>query len=83
MARVTYFVVLPFVASQDGEILAEDALEAQSADAARRKAERLADSKAGVVAFSRSGDPDLGDFDDAIVLAKHGRLPDDVAKYMD
>ena len=32
---------------------------------------------AGVIAFSRTGDIDLGDYDDAIMIAKYGDLPDD------
>ena len=47
----------------------------KSADAARRMAERLAPDKAGVVAFSASGDAELGEFDDQpVVLFKAGRL---------
>jgi hypothetical protein len=32
---------------------------------------------AGAVAFSRSGSPELGDFDDAVVLKSFGDVPED------
>jgi hypothetical protein len=46
-----------------------------SAETARRRAERLALTKAGVIAFSRTGDPATGDFEDAEILFAHGQLP--------
>jgi hypothetical protein len=33
----------------------------------------------GAVAFSRSGDPAMGEFGDAIVLEKFGEVPDDLS----
>ena len=49
----------------------------KSADAARRTAERLAPTKLGVVAFSSSGDAELGEFDDQpTILFRAGQLPD-------
>jgi hypothetical protein len=40
-------------------------------------AERLALTKAGVVAFSNSGDQELGEFDDSpIIIFKAGQLPE-------
>jgi hypothetical protein len=36
-------------------------------------------SNAGAVAFSRSGDPNLGDFEDAVILKTFGQVPDDFA----
>jgi hypothetical protein len=32
----------------------------------------------GAVAFSRTGDPDFGDFDDAVVLARYGETPENL-----
>ena len=49
----------------------------KSAEAARRMAERLAATKLAVVAFSTSGDAELGEFDDQpTILFKAGQLPD-------
>jgi hypothetical protein len=33
----------------------------------------------GAVAFSRTGDPDVGAFDDAVVLKKFGEVPTDLS----
>jgi hypothetical protein len=35
------------------------------------------------VAFSRSGDPSTGEFDDAVVLARVGEVPADLSAMMD
>jgi hypothetical protein len=32
---------------------------------------------AGAVAFSRSGDPNLGEFEDAVILQTFGDVPED------
>jgi hypothetical protein len=41
----------------------------------------LATTKAGAVAFSRTGDPELGDFADTVILLAQGEVPDDVVSY--
>jgi hypothetical protein len=33
----------------------------------------------GAIAFSRTGNPDVGKFEDAIVLLKLGHVPDDLS----
>ena len=58
MARLTYYVVLPFLRTSDGEVLVDEPIEVSDADRARRQAERVARSKGGAVAFSRR--PDRG-----------------------
>jgi hypothetical protein len=75
--RLTYYVVLPFVEAPRG-LLAEEAIEARAKDEAVRMGRRLAETKAGVVVFSRSGDPDLGEYEDAKILARFGRIPAEV-----
>lgn len=43
---------------------------------ARRTAERLAQSRVGVIAWSRTGDAELGDFDEEpVVFFRAGRIP--------
>jgi hypothetical protein len=37
-----------------------------------------AGSKAGAVAFSRTGDPDLGEYGNAVILARFGETPSDI-----
>jgi hypothetical protein len=75
---ITYFVALPFDRNEEGELVAGEAREAQSEMAARRIASALAGGKAGAIAFSRTGDPSTGEFDDAVILARYGETPDDV-----
>ncbi len=41
-----------------------------------RVAEATAARRHAVVAFSRTGDADTGDFDDPVILATHGDVPD-------
>ncbi len=75
MARETIYLVQAFVAKGKG-LRAEPAVACPSAERARRMAEKLAPTKAGVVAFSTSGDAELGDYDDMpTVFFKSGQLP--------
>ena len=80
MADVTYYVALPFTASEDGAAPGE-AAECQSAHAAIRKAEQLSrvSGNIGAVAFSRTGDPAIGEFLDAVLLKAFGNVPDDLS----
>lgn len=41
----------------------------------RRVAERAAMRKPAVIAFSRTGDMETGDFDEPVILALHGDVP--------
>jgi hypothetical protein len=77
MASVTYYVALPFVSTEDGEFVASEAQECQTATAAIRRAQSLASSHAGAIAFARTGDPATGDFDYAEVLQRFGQVPSD------
>lgn len=81
MASVTYHVVLPFIRNADGELIAEEAAEAPSAHSAVSRARAAAERKAGAIAFTRTGDPELGEFEDAVILAKFGDVPDDLAGF--
>jgi hypothetical protein len=76
MASVTYFVALPFVRTEDGDLVAGEAQERPTADAAIREARRMAATAAGAVAFCRTGDPSTGEFDDAVVIRRFGDVPD-------
>lgn len=35
----------------------------------------------GAIAFSKTGDPQLGEWNDAIILGRYGDVPDDLAPY--
>jgi hypothetical protein len=81
MADVTYYVALPFLRDDGGSPVAGAAEECQSPSAALRRAEVLskAAGSIGAVAFSRTGDPTIGEFGDAQVLRKFGEVPDDLS----
>ena len=77
MSTMTYYVALAFRRSEDGgEIVACDPKEARSAELAIRMANSVAakEGHCGAIAFSRTGDPALGDFDDAVILKAIGEV---------
>jgi hypothetical protein len=77
MARETTYIVQSFAIGRGTALKADQQIPCKSADAARRMAVRLAATELGVVAFSTSGDAELGEFDDQpTILFKAGRLPD-------
>ena len=78
---LTYFAVLPFSRTQDGDFLAEAAIEVRSAVEARAMAARMEGPERGAVAFSKTGDPQLGEWQDAVILGRYGDVPDDLASY--
>ncbi len=82
MADVTYYVALPFRASDDGVVAGEPA-ECQSASGAIKRAEALARlaENAGAVAFSRTGDPLIGEFQDAVLIKAFGEVPSEFAGF--
>lgn len=82
MPAITYFVALPIVIGEDGELFAGEGVECRTAQEAARRASVLATTNAGAVAFSRSGDPASGEFEPAVVLARFGELPSDLADLM-
>ena len=75
---MTYYVALAFTRSEDegGAIVACEPKEASNCDHAIRTAISLAtkDGNCGAIAFSRTGDPALGDFADAVVLRTVGEV---------
>ena len=78
MATMTYYVALAFMRSEDegGDIVACEPKEARSADQAIRMAGSMAteEGHCGAIAFSRTGDPALGDFEDAVILKTVGEV---------
>ena len=79
---VTYFVVQPFQTGKRGALLADPAVQATSEEHASRMAERMSRHKAGVVAFSRTGDPVTGEYEDAQIIAVYGSVPSEVSETM-
>jgi hypothetical protein len=80
MADVTYYVALPFAVGDDGPEPREG-IECPSPSAAVARAEILSRKEgfSGGIAFSRTGDPSLGDFSDAVVLRAFGHVPADLS----
>jgi hypothetical protein len=81
MADITYYVALPFLQDEGGSPMAGTAEECQTSTSALRRAEILsrAAGHIGAVAFSRTGDPMMGEFSEAKVLRKFGNVPDDLS----
>ena len=77
---VTYYVALPFIRTEDGSAPGQ-AQECQGESAAIRRAEGMSrdPANAGAVAFKRAGDPNVGEFSDAIVLKTFGDVPTDLS----
>jgi hypothetical protein len=77
MGKMTYYVALAFRKDEDdGGIVACDPREAQSSEQAIRMAASLAlqEGHCGAIAFSRTGDPALGEFEDAVILKAVGEV---------
>ncbi len=76
MTRETAHLVQSFSPGRGLALKAEKPIPCNSAEAARRMAERMAPAKTGVVAYTTSGDVETGDYDDQpTILFKSGRLP--------
>jgi hypothetical protein len=76
MTRETIYLVQSFSPGKGKRLDADPPIKCISSESARRRAEGLASTKAGVVAFSTSGDPESGDYDEEpTILFKAGRLP--------
>ena len=76
MTTMTYYVALAFMRSEEGEIVACEPKEARSSDQAILMAGTMAvmEGLCGAIAFSRTGDPVLGDFEDAVILKTVGEV---------
>jgi len=76
MARETIYLVQAFTTGRGTRLAADTPIRCKSSESALRRAEIMAETKAGVVAFSTSGDAELGDYDDEpTIIFKAGRLP--------
>jgi hypothetical protein len=76
MARRTEYFVQAFDSGKGGYLKPGSPIACKSASGALRTAERLALSKFSVVAYSSTGDPEMGDHDDLpTVFFRKGQLP--------
>jgi hypothetical protein len=69
---ITYHVVVAFARDDEGNLVPLEPAEAPNAESARRRAQSAAATHAGALAFSRTGDPNTGDFDEAKLTASFG-----------
>jgi hypothetical protein len=72
MPAVTYYVVVAYDRSDNGDLQPGEPKELPSAEAAKRRLASIAHQHIGVVAFSRTGDPATGDFENAEILSQAG-----------
>jgi len=72
---------MPFLQDDSGDVIAGAAEECKSAATALRRAEILSRGAGhiGAIAFSRSGDPMMGEFSDAKLLRAYGNVPSDLS----
>ena len=76
MARETVYILQSYVAGRGKALKAEQQVGCKTAEEARRKAERLAPLRLGVLAFSVTADTELGDYDEnPVILFRSGQLP--------
>ncbi len=76
MVRETVYLVQAFTAGKGTRLTADPPVRCRSLEIARKRAEALAPSRTGVVAFATSGDAELGDYDDEpTIIFRAGRLP--------
>ncbi|SEP73029.1 hypothetical protein SAMN05216548_101358 [Faunimonas pinastri] len=74
MSTVTAFISQAF--RKEGRRLVADPQQShKTPEAAIDTARRLSDRKAGAVAFSVTGNPDVDNWEDPVILFKGGELP--------
>jgi hypothetical protein len=74
-ARVTHFVVQSY-RKMGRRLIADEPRVVKDERECLRVAESVASRREAVIAFSRTGDADTGDFDDPVILATHGDVPE-------
>ena len=76
---MVYYVAMPFTPADGGGLAPGQAVECPSECAAVRRAEAMShqNANAGAIAFLRRGDPNVGGFEDAVILKTYGEVPDD------
>ncbi len=76
MASETVYILQSYIAGRGKALKAEQQIGCKTAEEARRKAERLAPLRLGVVAFAATADTELGDYDEnPVILFRSGQLP--------
>jgi hypothetical protein len=78
VANETLHVVQSFSVNEFGEYGADQPKAFKSSPEALRAAAKAHETGKPVVAFSRTGDPKVGEYGEPQVIAKLGEIPDDV-----
>lgn len=73
---LTYFVVQVYSTTRMGNVVAENPVQAADGDHAVTLGQRLAGDCRAAIAFSRTGDPATGEWEDAVILGAWGEFPD-------
>ena len=82
MAEITYFVVVPFQETENG-LVADQGIQCPSERSAIAQARGTVSKGAiGAIAFRRSGDPNIGEYGEAVLICKEGDLPDGVMEML-
>jgi hypothetical protein len=71
MALETYFIIQAWTLNEDG-LCADPPVKAASAETAKAMARWLAVHAHGVLAYSRTWDPETGDYHEPQIVAVHG-----------
>ncbi len=71
---MTYHVVVVFDWDAEGDLKLGEAQEVMSPVVAERRARALALEHAGALAFSRTGNPATGEFEEAVLLTQFGEV---------
>lgn len=76
--RPRLIVVAAFDPDEEGELQPVQGypMEMQSEDRAKRVAQTLATKHAGVIAWSREANPQIGEYGEPVILFRHGSVPD-------
>ncbi|TCV93188.1 hypothetical protein EC912_10548 [Luteibacter rhizovicinus] len=72
----TQYIVQGFETGKRGKVVAMPAVAYKTAEEACRRAERLAETCLGVIAFEQSADPEAGEWGDPVVLLSIGDVPE-------
>lgn len=78
MSLETIHVVQSFNVNEFQEYGADEPRSFKSEAQARERAQRIFEGGKPVIAFSRSGDPKIGEYGEPIVLVKLGEIPPEV-----
>lgn len=77
MSRESIFVIQPFT-MKGGKLVAIAPIPAPDEADAKRRARSLKSRYAGIVAFSRIGNAETGEYGESVILARYGMLPPEI-----